>query len=121
MPKDAPFVERLFQQQYVEYTKKQEAVTPQFQRLMAVLKKKFGASDQIPRDVRAQLHAYSKPLVKCVGLIVFNFRSAFLFLFCLLDVPVMNFLWEIIGLGLIAWWINHRHEAFCKKMVEKLS
>ena len=121
MPKDAPFVERLFQQQYVEYTKKQERVTPQFQRLMAVLKKKFGACDQIPRDVRAQLHACSKPLVKCVGLIVFNFRSAFLFLFCLLDVPVLNFLWEIIGLGLIAWWINRRHEAFCKEMVEKLS
>ena len=121
MPKETPFVERLFQQQYVEYTKKQEKVTPQFQRLMAVLKEKYGTSENIPQEVRNEIHAYSRPIVKYVGMIVFNFRSAFLFFFCLIDLPAMNFLWEIIGLGLIAWWINHRHEAFCKKMVEKLS
>jgi len=53
-------------------------------------------------------------------LLTFNFRSAFLFLFCLLDVPAMNFVWEIVGMGILYLYVNKRHEAFCKRIANKL-
>ena len=114
MPKDTSAFERFFQRQYVDYTRKQERKTPQFQRLMALLREKYGSADQMPETVRAAFHKKSLPLMKWNGLLTFNFRSTFLFLFCLLDVPVMNFLFEIIVMGLLAYYVNHRHEAFSK-------
>ena len=48
MPKDAPLIERIFQKSYVDYTLKQEKVTPQFQRLLSVFQQKYGALHDIP-------------------------------------------------------------------------
>jgi hypothetical protein len=120
MPKETPFYERWFQQSYIEYTKKQENVTPEFQKLMAKLREKYGSTDNIPQEVRDEVRRNSLPLMKWNGLLTFNFREFWLFLFCLLDFPVGNFLWEIIGMGLIFWYVNHRHEAFCKKIAQSL-
>jgi phosphatidylglycerophosphate synthase len=114
------WVERTFQKSYIDYTKKQEHITPQFQRLLQKLRDKFGNTDNIPESVRREFHDNSLPLIKWNGLLTFNFRSFWLFLFCLLDVPAMNFVWEIVGMGLITWYVNHRHEAFCKKMADSL-
>lgn len=120
MDNTTPWFERYFQKSYIDYTKKQEAATPQFQRLMAVLRQKFGASENIPQAVREEFRRYSLPVIKWNGLLTFNFRSAWLFLLCLLDVPALYFVWEIVGMGLLCLYVNKRHEAFCKKMAEKL-
>lgn len=120
MPKDAPFYERWFQKSYIEYTKKQEDVTPEFQKLMAKLREKYGSAEHIPQEVREEMHRNSLSLMKWNCLLTFNFRESWLFLFCLLDFPVGNFLWEIIGMGLIFWYVNHRHETFCKKIAQSL-
>ena len=114
------FAERYFQKSYIDYTKKQEAVTPQFQRLLNVLRQKYGSLDQIPESIRREFHDASLPVIKWNGLLTFNFREFWLFLFCLLDVPVMNFLWEIVAMGLLAWYVNHRHEAFCRRIADSL-
>lgn len=120
MPKETPFYERWFQKSYIEYTKKQENVTPEFQKLMAKLREKYGSTDNVPQEVRDEVRRNSLPLMKWNGLLTFNFREFWLFLFCLLDFPVGNFLWEIIGMGLIFWYVNHRHETFCKKIAQSL-
>ena len=120
MPKDTPFYERWFQKSYIEYTKKQENVTPEFQKLMKKLREKYGSTDNIPQEVRDEMRRNSLPLMKWNGLLTFNFREFWLFLFCLIDIPVGNFLWEIIGMGLIYWYVNHRHETFCKRIAENL-
>lgn len=120
MPKDAPFYERLFQKSYVGYTKKQEQVTPQFQRLMAKLRKKFGSSDQIPAAVREDFRQRSLPVIFWNGLLTFNFREFWLFLFCLLDVPAMLFVFEIFAMGLLYRYVNHRHESFCREIADSL-
>ena len=112
--------ERLFQKSYVGYTQKQEARTPQFQRLLQKLREKFGSTDNVPEDVRRRFHDASLPVIFWNGLLTFNFRSFWLFLFCLLDVPVMNFVWEIVGMGLLWYYVNRRHEAFCKKIADDL-
>ena len=114
------FIEKLFLKTYVDYTQKQEAVTPEFQRMMGSLREKYGSIDQIPQDIREEIHANSLSLMKWNGLLTFNFRSAWLFLFCLLDIPAMNFVFEIVAMGLLYKYVNHRHESFCKKISDKL-
>lgn len=112
------FIEKLFLKTYVGYTLKQEAVTPQFQRMMAVLQEKYGSMDNIPSSIRERIHANSLSLMKWNGLLTFNFRSAWFFLFCLLDIPVMNFIFEILAMGLLYKYVNHRHESFCKEIAD---
>ena len=120
LPKDAPWYEREFQKSYVGYTRKQEEATPQFQRLIKLLKQKYGSTDNMPADIREELHRHSLSLMKWNGLLTFNFRETWFFLFCLLDIPAMNFLFEIIGMGLLTWYINHRHESFSRQVADKL-
>ena len=120
MDETTPAYERYFQKTYIDYTKKQEASTPQFQRLLAKLRSKFGSLDAIPLEVREEFRQYSLPVIKWNGLLTFNFRSFWLFLFCLLDVPVMYFVWEIVGMGLLYLYVKRRHEAFCRKLADKL-
>ena len=128
MGPETPAYERTFQKSYIDYTRKQEKATPQFQRLMAKFNEKFGKESSSPNsqismqeaDVREEIHRHSLAVMPWNGLLTFNFRSAFLFLFCLLDVPAMNFLWEIIGMGLLTLYVNRRHESFCRKIADKL-
>jgi hypothetical protein len=121
MSPDDPWIERWFQNNYVGYTKAQEKATPQFQRLLGLLREKYGphASD-IPADFRESFRQKSLPVIFWNGLLTFNFRSFWLFLFCLIDLPAMYFLFEIFGMGLLAWYVNHRHEAFCRRLAESL-
>ena len=118
MPVNAPAYERLFQKSYIDYTKKQERVTPQFQRLMARLREKYG--NNLPAEVREEFRQHSLPVIFWNGLLTFNFRESWLFLFCLFDVPVMHFVFEIVIMGLLCKYVNHRHEAFCRKLSERL-
>ena len=120
LPADAPYYERWFQKSYVGYTKKQEKSTPQFQRLLALLKEKYGSMDNIPAEVREDIHKNSLALMKWNGLLTFNFREAWFFLFCLLDIPVMNFIFEIVCMSLLTMYINHRHESFCRRIADSL-
>lgn len=120
MPKDIPWYERQFQKSYVGYTRNQEKSTPQFQRLMVLLKEKYGSADNMPEEVREEFHRHSLSLMKWNGLLTFNFRETWFFLFCLLDIPAMTFLYEIIGMGLLTWYINHRHESFSRQIADKL-
>lgn len=120
MGPDTPSVERMFQKSYIGYTQKQERRTPQFQRLMKLLREKYGSTDNIPTEVREEFRRQSLPLMTWNGLLTFNFRSFWLFLFCLLDIPVCNFLFEIVCMGLLCLYVNRRHEAFCKKIAEGL-
>ena len=119
-PEGNSAAERYFQKSYIDYTKKQEKVTPQFQRLMQKLREKFGSTDNIPASVRQEFHDASLPVIFWNGLLTFNFRSFWLFLFCLIDVPAMNFVWEIVGMGLLYLYVNRRHEAFCRRIADKL-
>ena len=85
-----------------------------------MLKQKYGTVDQIPAEVREEIHRESLALMKWNGLLTFNFREFWFFLFCLLDVPVLNFLFEIIAMSLLTMYINKRHEGFCKRIADQL-
>lgn len=120
LPKDAPWYEREFQKSYVGYTRKQEFATPKFQRLMGLLKEKFGSASAMPEQVRREFHDSSLRIITLNGLLTFNFRSFWFFLFCLLDVPVLNFLFEIIVMGLLCHYVIHRYERLSSRIADKL-
>ena len=118
--RNASWAEIVFQKSYIDYTIKQEVATPEFQNFVSVATKKYGGIGNIPSDIREEFHRESLALIKWNGLLTFNFRAAFFFMFCLLDVPALNFVWEIVGMGLLTAYIQHRHEAFSKRLAAKL-
>lgn len=120
LPADSNPVWKMFQKQYIAYTRKQEEATPQFQQLMAKLEAKYGDSDRMPDDVRQQLLACSRSIMAPNAMLTFNFRTGMFFLFCLVDQPVMNFLFEIVVLGLLTCYINRKHEKFCCQLLQRL-
>ena len=120
LPPNTPGYERTFQKSYIDYTRKQEKVTPQFQRLMSKLREKYGNTDNIPQSVREEFRQKSLPVIFWNGLLTFNFRESWLFLFCLLDIPACHFLFEIIVMGLLWKYVNSRHESFCKEMADNI-
>lgn len=111
---------KYFLKTYVDYTRKQEKATPEFQKLMSTLREKYGNAGNMPDDIREELHRESKGVMPWNAMLTFNFRSAMFFFFCLIDFPVGNFLFEAIAMGLLTYYINRRHEAFCKRVREKV-
>lgn len=107
---------KIFLKNYITYTKLQEKRTPEFQKLMKLLREKYGTSENIPAEVRKQFHDLSLPLMPINGLLTFNFRTAFLALFCLLDLPFEYLLFETVVMTLMCNYIVRRHENFCKKI-----
>lgn len=120
MPWKGNLIEKAFQKTYVGYTQKQERKTPQFQALMAKLNAKYGSVENYPADIREEIHRHSLAIMPLNGLLTFNFRTLILIICVLLDVPVMNFLCEAIGMELLARYINHRHESFCRNIAARI-
>ena len=111
---------KYFLKTYIDYTRKQEQSTPEFQKLIATLREKYGSAGNMPDEIREELHRESKGVMPWNAMLTFNFRSGMFFLFCLIDLPVCNFLFEIVCMGLLTYYINRRHEAFCKRVAAKV-
>ena len=111
---------KYFLKVYIDYTRKQENSTPKFQQLMALLREKYGNAGNMPDEIRQELLRESRRIMPWNAMLTFNFRTGMFFLFCLIDLPACNFLFEIICLGLLTLCINRHHEAFCKKVSEKV-
>lgn len=111
---------KYFLKTYIDYTKKQEQSTPEFQKLIKALREKYGNAGNMPDTMRQELLRESRRIMPWNALLTFNFRCGMFFLFCLIDFPVGNFLFEIIALGLLTYGIIRHHEACCKKIRERL-
>lgn len=120
MPASATWIERLVQRTYIKYTEQQEKRTPEFQNLMSRINAKYGNFDNAPQQLRNALRQQSKKAMRFAHMLVFNFRTFFLALFCLLDFPLEYFLFEIIVITLIERYTIHRHEAFCRRAAADL-
>ena len=112
---------KYFLKTYIGYTRKQEKSTPEFQKLLKLLREKYGSAGNMPDTIRQKLLDESRFLMPWNALLTFNFRCGMFFLFCLIDFPVGNFLFEIICLGLLTYCINRHHEQFCRKVANELS
>ncbi len=121
-PDEGNRIWKMFLKSYIGYTKKQEERTPQFQRLLSVLRDKYGSANNMPADVREELHAESLKLMKYNGMLTFNFRTAFFILFVLIDLPSLYFIvFEVTLMEIFCRWIIHRHESFCKRVADRIA
>lgn len=104
---------------YVNYTKGQEQQTPQFQRLMALLKKKYGGMP--PQNFSDRFRQKSLPLMKWANILTFNTRAIILYVACLVDLPWLYPLLEIVVLTSLYLYMRFTHEHFCRQFTDELT
>jgi len=116
------FMQKTFAWFYLGYTRKQERRTPQFQRLFATLRERYGDDlAAMPDSVRQAFRAKSLPLMKYTNILTFNTRAIALYITTLLDVPMLYFAFEIIVMSALYFYMRHRHETASKQLLESLN
>lgn len=108
---------KAFLKTYINYTKKQERQTPEFQKLMKAMSD--GGSKAKMQTLGNDFLDYSRPLMKYTNILTFNTRAIVLYLTCLFDVPILYFFFEIVIMSALCQYMRHRHEGFCKLLTEK--
>jgi hypothetical protein len=106
---------RTFYYNYANYCKKQESMTPNFQKFFP----KWKASTQ-PEDVRQEFLAGSRPLMKYTNMLTFNCRAITIYVTCLLDCPWVYPLMELTVFQAMFMYMRSTHEKLCQKLTEKL-
>lgn len=111
---------KAFLKTYVNYTRTQEAQTPEFQRLMQRLRERYGATENIPQTFRDRFRGLSLPLMKWTNILTFNTRAIVLYTVCLADVPWLYFFFEIFVMGGLCRYMRWKHERICRQLHEEL-
>lgn len=99
---------------YILYTKNQERLTPELQKMMGRLQSKYG--NDIPEDVRKAFRAKSSKIMPMIDLNTFNGRSFILFISVIFNIIWVYFVWEIVVLNINRMIIRNRHEKVCKSI-----
>lgn len=106
---------------YIGYTRKQERLTPWFQKMMRELRGRYGAADKIPQEFRDDFRRQSLPLMRYTNILTFNTRAVALYLLCLADVPSLYFLFETVAMSALCEYMRRRHERMCRKLLYALT
>lgn len=115
MPWKGNFFRKITQGLYFVYTFQQEAVSPDMQRLRAVMARKF-PDGVLPADVASTFRSWSFPLCKWENFMTFNWRSIFLFVTLLFGWPWLYFVAELTVFNIVLVYTIRRHELICRKM-----
>ena len=109
------FMSKLVMGFYANYTRTQERLTPQMQRLRRALRHKYHSV--IPADFTESFRKGSLPLMKYTNILSFNVRSWALFISVLvLRMPWIYFAFEITVMNILLIYMVASHERLCKKM-----
>ena len=111
---------KTFLKTYVNYTKNQERRTPHFQQLMQCLHDKYGGVENIPQSFREEFRRFSLPIMPMTNILTFNTRAIALYLFCLLDIPWIYFIFEIVVMSALCGYMRHKHEALCGQLSQRI-
>lgn len=117
-PRKGNFWWRAFLRSYVGYTAAQERMTPQFQRLMTLIRDRRGG--KVSDSFRADFRKESLPLMKYANIITFNCRALTLYAACLVNQPWIYPVVEIFVFTALSFYLQHRHETMCRRFYEKL-
>lgn len=109
---------RFFLWTYVRYTHGQEQQTPEFQRMMTLVRQKW--PDVAPEAFRRDFRKRSLPMMKWANILTFNTRAIALYVACLADMPYVYPLFEIFVLTALYLYMRHTHEAFCRQFTHDI-
>ena len=98
---------------YRNYTKQQEALTPNFQRFILGVHAAW-PPDNLPEALCNSFRARSKPLMKYTNILQFNTRVIALFICLFLEQPFLYFFFDLVVLNAIMLYMIIRHEKMCK-------
>lgn len=119
LPKSKWF-DRLFYYNYANYCKSQEKRTPKFQKMMEVIKERYGSVENMPQELKEQFIKGSRPLMKYTNILTFNVRAITLYVTCLLNCPWAYLLVEIIILSIIYIYMHKKHESLCAEITNQI-
>lgn len=112
------FLWKLFMWFYVRYTKSQENQTPNFQKFNSLLKQKYNG--HIPQEIRNEFRTKSLPLMKWTNILTFNIRALVLYVSCLIDIPWLYLMFELIILTILYFYMRYKHENICKQFINNI-
>jgi phosphatidylglycerophosphate synthase len=104
---------------YHNYTVGQEQWTPNFQRMMTVIRERY--QDEAPEWFRTAFREKSLPLMKYTNMLSFNTRAIVMFIALGLNIPWIYFAFELSVLNIMMLYTIVTHERFCKVFTEQLA
>ena len=113
MPWRGHLIEKAFLATYVNYTRQQERSTPAAQQMMQALRNKYGAEGHAPQSFRDEFRRRSLPLMPLTNILTFNTRAIALYACCLIDLPCLYFVFEIVVMSALCEYMRCRHERMC--------
>lgn len=102
---------------YGNYTRKQERMTPNFQRFYTFVQQKYG--NAVSQELRDEFRRLSLPLMKYANILTFNTRAIALYVSLLIGEPWLYFVFEIVVMTALFLYMRHRHEAVCAFLYHK--
>lgn len=102
---------------YGNYTRKQERMTPNFQRFYTFVQQKYG--NAVPQELCDEFRRLSLPLMKYANILTFNTRAIALYVSLLIGEPWLYFVFEIVVMTALFLYMRHRHEAVCAFLYHK--
>lgn len=118
MTRQSPLIARMFYYNYANYCRSQERRTPAFQRLMKVLKERYGDVSGMSAGLRRHFLDGSRPLMKYTNILTFNVRAICIYVTCIAGCPWVYMLIEVTVLTLIYIYMHKKHESLCTGMTE---
>lgn len=102
---------------YTNYTRMQENLSPNLQKLLSLVKTNFRG--QLPMQLVTDFRSMNKPLMKYTNIVQFNTRVIFLFLWLFIDQVWLYFVFDILVLTPILIYMVWRQEQvssfFCQE------
>ena len=119
LPKEK-WLDRLFFYNYANYCKSQERRTPRFQEFFKQYNALRSEEQAASSEIAEQFIVGSRPLMKFTNILTFNVRAITIYATCLLNIPWLYFLVEIIIMSLLYIYMHHRHESLCQRLTMKI-
>jgi hypothetical protein len=113
------FGTKLFAGFYRNYTRQQELLSPNLQKLMALIKERY--ADNLPDWLVNEFREMNRPLMKYTNIIQFNTRTLFLFFCLFINKPWLYFLFDLMVLTGIMLYMIWRQEKISKHFYNRLS
>lgn len=112
------FWSKLTQLVYLNYTRNQEVMTPQMQRMRRLIAARW--PKQMPEALRANFRAASLPLMKYTNILSFNWRCIALFAALFARMPWLYFAFELVVLNALLVYMVLRHESICRRFCSEI-
>ena len=102
---------------YGGYTRKQERLTPQLQRLLQAVGER--KASELPEEFLQEFRAKSLPLMPMTNILTFNSRFFALVIAMFLGMPWLYLFYELVVLTALYYHMRHRHETMCAALYSK--